>query len=38
MRTRTHVESNTKLSDLGPLPPETLNILKRHAWDRNFYS
>jgi len=28
MRTRTHVESNTKLSDLGPLPPETLNILK----------
>ena len=37
MRTRKHVESNTALSDQGPLPPETLAILKRHAWDRNFY-
>jgi aryl-alcohol dehydrogenase-like predicted oxidoreductase len=38
MRTQRHVESNTALSDAGPLPPETLGILARHAWDRNFYS
>lgn len=38
MRSVRHAESNTKLSDLGPLPQETLSILKRHAWDRNFYS
>jgi aryl-alcohol dehydrogenase-like predicted oxidoreductase len=37
MRTRRHVESNTALSDLGPLPATTLATLKRHAWDRNFY-
>ena len=38
MRTRRHAESNTSLSDMGSLPPETLAILKRHAWNRNFYS
>jgi aryl-alcohol dehydrogenase-like predicted oxidoreductase len=38
MRTRRHVESNTAQSDLGPLDEATLAILKRHAWDRNFYS
>ena len=38
MRTRRHVESNAALSDAGPLPAETLAILKRHAWDRNYYS
>ena len=38
MRTRRHVESNTALSDAGALPPEILSVLKRHAWDRNFYS
>jgi aryl-alcohol dehydrogenase-like predicted oxidoreductase len=37
MRTRAHVESNCSLSDQGPLPAETLEILKRHAWHRNFY-
>jgi len=37
MRTRRHVEQNTALSDAGPLPPETLALLKRHAWDRNYY-
>ena len=37
MRTRRHVESNAALSDQGALPPETLAMLKRHAWDRNFY-
>ncbi len=38
MRTVKHAESNSRLADEGPLPKETLAILKRHAWDRNFYS
>jgi aryl-alcohol dehydrogenase-like predicted oxidoreductase len=38
MRTRTHVEQNTALSDRGPLPQELLAKLKRHAWDRNYYT
>lgn len=38
MRTRRHVESNTAQSDAGPLPENTLAILKRHAWDRNYYT
>ncbi len=37
MRTVRHVEHNAALSDQGPLPEEILAILKRHAWDRNFY-
>lgn len=38
MRTVRHAESNTALSDQGALPAETLAMLKRHAWDRNFYN
>ena len=38
MRTVKHADSNSRLPDLGPLPEETLAILKRHAWDRNFYN
>jgi aryl-alcohol dehydrogenase-like predicted oxidoreductase len=38
MRTRRHAESNAALSDMGALPAETLAVLKRHAWQRNFYS
>ncbi|HEX9012124.1 MAG TPA: aldo/keto reductase, partial [Anaerolineaceae bacterium] len=37
MRTIRHAESNTALSDEGPLPAGMLATLKRHAWDRNFY-
>ena len=37
MRTVRHVEANAALSAQGPLPKETLAVLKRHAWDRNFY-
>jgi aryl-alcohol dehydrogenase-like predicted oxidoreductase len=37
MRSVRHAESNAELSSLGPLPPETIAILKRHAWDRNYY-
>jgi aryl-alcohol dehydrogenase-like predicted oxidoreductase len=38
MRTRRHVESNAAQSDQGALDAPTLATLKRHAWDRNFYS
>jgi len=38
MRSVKHAESNARLADEGPLPAETLATLKRHAWDRNFYS
>jgi aryl-alcohol dehydrogenase-like predicted oxidoreductase len=38
MRSRRHVEANCALPDLGPLPAGTLEILKRHAWEKNFYS
>jgi aryl-alcohol dehydrogenase-like predicted oxidoreductase len=38
MRKVRHAEANAALSDQGPLPEETLSTLKRHAWDRNFYS
>ena len=38
MRTVRHAESNAALSDQGPLPAETAALLKRHAWDRNFYN
>jgi aryl-alcohol dehydrogenase-like predicted oxidoreductase len=38
MRSVRHAESNVGLSDKGALPPETVSVLKRHAWDRNFYS
>jgi len=37
MRTVRHVEANAALSAQGPLPKETLAVLQRHAWDRNFY-
>jgi len=37
MRSLSSVESNCSFSRLGPLPPNTLALLKRHAWDRNYY-
>ncbi len=38
MRRVANAEANTAVSEKGPLPGETLQILRRHAWDRNFYS
>jgi aryl-alcohol dehydrogenase-like predicted oxidoreductase len=38
MRTRRHVESNAALSEADALPADMLAILKRHAWDRNYYT
>ncbi len=37
MRKLKNVESSCAVSDAGPLPENVLAILKRHAWDRNFY-
>jgi len=37
MRRIRNVESNCSVSDSGPLNQETLDILKRHQWARNFY-
>ncbi len=38
MRKVRNAESNCLVSGRGPLPEDILAILKRHAWDRNFYS
>ena len=37
MRSVRNAEANCAVPDKGPLAPETLAILRRHAWDRNFY-
>lgn len=37
MRRVKTVESSCSVSELGPLPPDALAKLKRHAWERNFY-
>ncbi len=37
MRRRETVESSCRASQLGPLAPDVLDKLKRHAWRRNFY-
>jgi aryl-alcohol dehydrogenase-like predicted oxidoreductase len=37
MRTIRHAGANAALSDAGPLRPETLSVLRRHAWFRSFY-
>jgi len=38
MRTIRNVERNAAVSDFGPLDTATREILKRHAWDKNYYS
>jgi aryl-alcohol dehydrogenase-like predicted oxidoreductase len=37
MRSIGSVESNVMASGQGPLPESMLQILRRHAWDRDFY-
>ena len=37
MRRVAHVESNLAAGARGPLDEETLRVLRRHAWDKNFY-
>ncbi len=38
MRKVRNVESNCGVSDLGSLPAEVLSKIKKHAWERDFYS
>ncbi len=38
MRSIASVESNVRSSDLGGLTAAELLVLKKHAWDRNFYA
>ncbi len=38
MRTVRNVERNAAVSEKGPLDAATLQTLKRHVWDKNFYS
>jgi aryl-alcohol dehydrogenase-like predicted oxidoreductase len=38
MRAPAHVASNAAAPDLGPLPAATLEKLRSHRWDKNFYS
>jgi aryl-alcohol dehydrogenase-like predicted oxidoreductase len=37
MRTVRNVERNAYASDKGPLDAGTIGVLKRHAWEKNFY-
>jgi aryl-alcohol dehydrogenase-like predicted oxidoreductase len=38
MRSVHHAEANCAVSAKGPLGEDVLAILKRHAWEKNFYS
>ena len=38
MRTPQSVEMNCSVPGKGPLPKKVLDIVKKHAWERNFYS
>jgi aryl-alcohol dehydrogenase-like predicted oxidoreductase len=37
MRSVRHAKSNCALSDKGPLDEPTVAVLRKHAWDKNFY-
>ncbi len=37
MRKVKHVEANLAVSDKGPLPEAVLAVLRKHAWEKNFY-
>lgn len=38
MRSVRNVERNAAVSDKGALEPDLLQLLKRHAWQKNFYN
>lgn len=38
MRKVRNVEANCRVSDAGPLSSEILGVMKKHAWNKNFYS
>jgi aryl-alcohol dehydrogenase-like predicted oxidoreductase len=37
MRTRANVEFNCTIPGKGPLPEKVLAVLRKHAWEKNFY-
>ena len=37
MRRVENVEMNAMAMGQGPLPPHAMDVVRRHAWDRNFY-
>jgi len=37
MRTRANVEFNCTIPGKGPLPEKVLALLRKHAWEKNFY-
>ena len=37
MRTRANVEFNCTVPGKGPLPEKVLAVLRKHAWEKNFY-
>ncbi|MBM3773542.1 MAG: aldo/keto reductase [Acidobacteria bacterium] len=38
MRSRRNAEANAAVPELGPLPEAMLEVVKHHAWERNFYA
>lgn len=38
MRKIRNVEANLAVSSIGPLPTPVMEVLRRHAWDKNYYS
>ena len=38
MRSISSVDGNVAASGLGPLPPAYLDIVRRHAWPKNYYA
>jgi aryl-alcohol dehydrogenase-like predicted oxidoreductase len=38
MRRVRNVESNCRVSDTGPLEEASLQKLRKHAWNKNYYS
>jgi aryl-alcohol dehydrogenase-like predicted oxidoreductase len=38
MRSVSSVEKNVATPMLGPLPPAEMEVARRHAWDKNYYS
>jgi aryl-alcohol dehydrogenase-like predicted oxidoreductase len=38
MRRVRNAEMNAAVSELGPLPAGIVEVLRRHAWNKNFYS
>ena len=38
MRSIRNVETNVRVSDAGALSAATLEVLRRHAWNKNYYA